>query len=834
MNDGSIVFSTALDNKQLEKQLGSITKKIESIQDKIDQKRAEQAPLAQQSSRLAAQLDAAKAQLEYMQSGEKFFSSFAIEQQENAVRATQKEWDSIQGRVDKYDEAIRRATIELDRNKQKADAVSNQLAAVGKHSDAVGKAMERAKKSMSSFSMRMREVVRSALLFTVISQAFAGFRKWAGEVVMANADASAAIARLKAALLTLAQPLIGVLIPAFTAFVNVLSAVINQIARLSATFFGTTIDQSKKSAVALQQQTKAIKGTGAAAKKAGKQLATFDEINQLRNTSSSGGGGASGGGQIAPDFGALGEFDSEEYKKKIDEITVYISGALLALGAILFFSGANIPLGLGLMMAGALGLAAEIKENWGAADGQIKQAINLVLITLGGAAFVLGAILAFSGVNLPLGIGLMLAGAAALGTMAKLNWDSMSPEIQRAITAILLVVGAAAFVIGAILTLTGANVPLGIGLMITGAAALATAAVVNWKSMSKPVKSAVTALLIILGEAFLVIGCVLALTGANIPLGIALIAAGAAALATAAGLNWDQLKGDMNKVIGAILLALGAAVLMLGAILAFTGVNIPLGIALLLAGAAALATAVAINWSFLSDKLRGEVGTITGIVGGALLLLGIVLCLSGVGIPLGIALIAAGAASLVTVTAVNWNALLDKLKGAWSNIKSWWNTDVAPKLTLAFWQAQFNNIKEGLISKIKDAVNGGITLFNRFIDWLNSKMRFSWDSFSILGKEIIPAGSVQLFTVPKIPMLAQGAVIPPNREFLAMLGDQKSGNNIEAPESLIRKIVREEGGGTGNRPITVVMQIDGREFGRVVYQANNTETQRVGVRLAPV
>lgn len=153
---------------------------------------------------------------------------------------------------------------------------------------------------------------------------------------------------------------------------------------------------------------------------------------------------------------------------------------------------------------------------------------------------------------------------------------------------------------------------------------------------------------------------------------------------------------------------------------------------------------------------------------------------------------------------------------------------------MAFWQAQFNNIKEGLISKIKDAVNGGITLFNHFIDWLNSKMKFSWDTFSIMGKEIIPAGSVQLFTIPKIPMLAQGAVIPPNREFLAMLGDQKGGNNIEAPESLIRKIVREEGGSTGNRPITVVMQLDGREFGRVVYQANNTETQRVGVRLAPV
>ena len=56
------------------------------------------------------------------------------------------------------------------------------------------------------------------------------------------------------------------------------------------------------------------------------------------------------------------------------------------------------------------------------------------------------------------------------------------------------------------------------------------------------------------------------------------------------------------------------------------------------------------------------------------------------------------------------------------------------------------------------------------------------------------------FSIPNlshvtIPKLASGAVIPPNGEFLAMLGDQKSGRNLEAPESLIRQIVREESGG---------------------------------------
>lgn len=55
--------------------------------------------------------------------------------------------------------------------------------------------------------------------------------------------------------------------------------------------------------------------------------------------------------------------------------------------------------------------------------------------------------------------------------------------------------------------------------------------------------------------------------------------------------------------------------------------------------------------------------------------------------------------------------------------------------------------------------------------------------------------NIPTWTPGQIPYLATGAVIPPNREFMAVLGDQKHGNNIEAPESLLRKIVREEAKG---------------------------------------
>jgi hypothetical protein len=154
------------------------------------------------------------------------------------------------------------------------------------------------------------------------------------------------------------------------------------------------------------------------------------------------------------------------------------------------------------------------------------------------------------------------------------------------------------------------------------------------------------------------------------------------------------------------------------------------------------------------------------------------------------------------------------------------------KLTLTFWKSKFDNIKKGLELKVKDAVNAAISLFNRFIEWVNDKLNLSWGSFEIFGKEVIPAGSFQLLTIPKIPMLAQGAVIPPNREFLAVLGDQKSGTNIEAPLDTIVQAVMialaKSGYGGNAQVIENVLNLDGE----VIYRNQKKVERRHGVSLA--
>ena len=386
------------------------------------------------------------------------------------------------------------------------------------------------------------------------------------------------------------------------------------------------------------------------------------------------------------------------------------------------------------------------------------------------------------------------------------NTDEYKSKIDELTT----YVSGALLALGAILAFSGANAPLGIALMAAGAVGLATVVSQNWGAMSDELRGALTDVAVILGAAALAVGAVLAFSGANLPLGIGLMAAGVAGLAAAVALNWSSIEEALQGPIGGVTAAVSGALLAIGAILAFSGVNLPLGIGLMAAGAIGLATTAAVNWNTIKDALQGPIGGVIAVASAALLALGAILTFSGANLPLGIALMAAGAVGLVSMGALNWNAILNKLKEVWGSIKNWFNSSVAPKLTLAYWQEKFSTIANALAQKIKDGVNGAIASLNGMIsaavNAVNSLFRLL--SFNI---DLPWGGSIGMslpqFKAPQIPYLAQGAVIPPNREFMAVLGDQTSGNNIEAPEALIRKIVREETArGTSNTEIIIILK----------------------------
>lgn len=345
-------------------------------------------------------------------------------------------------------------------------------------------------------------------------------------------------------------------------------------------------------------------------------------------------------------------------------------------------------------------------------------------------------------------------------------------------------------------------------------------------------KAKIDELTVYLSGALLALGAILAFSGANIPLGIGLMAAGAIGLASVAKANWGAMSSELQKQITTVLVILGGAMLVIGAILAFSGISVVKGIALMAIGAAALAGAAAINWNTIVSALQGPIGVVAAIASAALLVLGIILVCSGVGLPLGISLIAAGAVGLVTVTAINWNAIQQKISGVWENIKQWFNTNVKPKLTLAYWQEKFNNIAEALAQKVKDGVNAAIAIMNRFIGWMNEKMTLTWSSFSVGGVQVIEAGSFKLLNIPSIPMLAKGAVLPANKPFLSVVGDQKNGTNIEAPLETIKQAVAEVMAGYDSGDTVIRFEGDLAQLARVLKPVIDKENKRVGGSLA--
>ena len=691
MADGRLWFNTKIDNTGVDKDLRDLETKIRKSQEAIAKAENEKLPLVKQLDEAKKKLDAARNSLAGLKTdlaatqiatksedpADAAAATAALPEaqamvaaQEREVERLQKSWSAINGKVEGYDRKIQQANADIERNKVKAAELTAQLNSGGAKMQA---AFDKARNSANRFGKRMLEIAKSALVFNVVSSALRGVVNYMGKVLKSNSEYTAQLAKLKGALLTAFQPIYEFVLPGVLAVMRVLTAIAQVVANVLSFLFGKTAKESAKNAKSLNAEAEAIDGVGSAAKKAQKSLASFDEINTLNSTKTeaenvgSGGGGSSA---IKPDFT---DFNTDEYKAKIDELTVYLSGALLAIGAILTFTGANIPLGIALMIAGAAGLASVIAPNWNTMSDELKKSISLVLGVVGGAFLVIGAILAFSGASIVKGIALMALGAAALGT--------------------------------------------------------------------------------------------------------------------AVALNWDTIKTKLQGPIGGVVALVSGALIVIGAILAFTGTNLALGIALMAAGAVGLVTTAALNWDSIKNALQGPIGKVVILVSGALLALGCILAFSGINLPLGIALIAAGAAGLVTVTALNWNAVKDKLSSVWSGIKNWFTTSVAPKLTLTYWKDKFSNISDGLKQKIKDGINSAITLFNKFISWINSKMNFSWGDKYLFGQKIISAGSLQLFTIPQIPMLAKGAVIPPNAPFMAMLGDQKHGTNIEAPLSTIQEAV---------------------------------------------
>ena len=592
-------------------------------------------------------------------------------------------------------------------------------------------------------------------------------------------------------------PALNAILPYAIAVVQVIRKIADALANLAG-FKLTDVDYSgvNNAAVGAGSLANNLDDAAGAAKKLKQYTAGFDELNVFApNTGSGSGAGAGGAGGFdfdLPTYDFLGDAVQtriDEIQKMIEnalaEITTIVSGFMLAVGAILVVTGANIPLGVGLMAAGAVGLAATVGLNWTAMSSELASTLALITGVVGGFLLALGAIMAFSGANLPLGIALMALGGASLVSAAVINWHNSDRHLTDALTTLTGVLAGASLAVGAMLAFTGVATGLGIALMAVGAVTLVSAAALNWNSIPDALASPLSRVGLLVSGATLALGAILAFSGC-MPLGIALMAIGATSLVSVMALNWNGLSDEIQNVIAIITTVVSVAFLAIGAALAFSGANIPLGLALLVAGAVTMGTAIMPNWNDLSDNVQQKISMITTVVGGALLAVGAILALSGVALPLGLGLMAAGALSLGAVATLNWDFVVNSIKKVVSVITGILSgalivlgvllclsgagvglglAVLAAGLSLSYaaWTLDDNPITRF----VRQMANSIIGLVNGVIDAINDMFHIQFNGLSVMGITLIPAFDIRLVDIPHIPFFEDGGFPNEGQLFIA-------------------------------------------------------------------
>jgi archaellum component FlaC len=758
MADGKIVVQAEVDAKKAQRELDKLTARIDKLETDLKKSSGEQ-------SGIKAQLDAAKEsakqaetalkslraeseRLRQVTSGEvsaspdAYISAYSrqsevaaqIKEQEARLKEQDKIVESLDGKYAKITDKVMEQTSALDAAKTRAGELTREITNASGASERMEFAAKNVSDSMNTFSKRVSGLFKRVLVFSLITRALQSLRTWLGKTIMQNEEARAAVARLKAAFLTLAQPILQVVIPVFVKLVNILTQVVTAIAKFFGMLSGKSWSSQKSAAQGLNEEQKALEGVGSAAEDASKSMASFDEINQLTDNSASAAGGGAGGAastEIAPDFSNL-DMAEDKLHDILGLVGAIAAGLLAWKIASLFTNDLSKIWGIALAVAGAFALVYFWLDAWN--NGIDLQ--NFLGLLAGLAALAAGLAIAFG--PIAAGIALVVGGLAMLVVGIK---DVIENGFNL-VNTLTIIAGLLAAGIG-ISLLTGSWIPL----LIAGFAA-ALVALVSFTGHGEELIEGLKNIIDGFGKFFKGV-----FTG-----DLKLAAEGAKQI-------WEGLKQTWNAIVNSIKDAWSAFITWL------QGKN------------PALAAIFETIGKLFSDQYNAWKKILSGLI----------TFLTGV---------------FTGDWKKAWNGVLDILKGVWNLIVG---------------------TVEGAINFIIDGINLLISALNKIHfevpDWVPL---VGGKSFGI---NITPVSRVSL------PRLASGAVIPPNREFMAVLGDQKSGTNIETPLATMVQAFKQamnETGGMGGRSITVVMQVDKREFARAVYQANNDETQRVGVRLAGV
>ena len=754
MADGRIVVQAEVDAKNAQKELDKLTAKIDKMEAELKKSTGEQSGLksqldaakesAKQAENALKSLRAESERLRKITSGEVsaspdvYISAYSrqsevaaqIKEQEALLKEQDKIVESLDGKYAKITDKVMEQTSALDAAKTRAGELTQEITNASGASERMELAAKNVSDSMNTFGKRVSGLFKRVLVFSLITRALQSLRTWLGKTIMPNEEARAAVARLKAAFLTLAQPILQVVIPVFVKLVNILTQVVTAIAKFFGMLSGKSWASQKSAAQGLNDEQKALEGVGAAAKDASKSMASFNEINQLTDNTASGAGGGGGAAstEIAPDFSNL-DMAEDKLHDILGLVGAIAAGLLAWKIASLFTNDLSKIWGIALAVAGAFALVYFWLDAWN--NGIDLQ--NFLGMLAGLAALAVGLAIAFG--PIAAGIALVVGGLAMLVVGIK---DVIENGFNL-VNTLTIIAGLLAAGIG-ISLLTGSWIPL----LIAGFLA-ALVALVSFTGHGEELIQGLKNIIDGFGKFFKGV-----FTG-----DMKLAVEGIKQI-------WEGMKQTWNAIVNSIKDAWN------------------MFITWLQSKSPVLAAFFQTVGKLVSDLYNSVKGILKGIVD-----------------------------FVVGVFTGDWTK-------AWEGVKE-----------------IFKGIWNGIVAIIEAAINFIIDGINLLISALNTIHFEIPDWVPIIGGKSFGI-NIPLVSRVELPRLAEGAVIPPNREFMAVLGDQKSGTNIETPLETMVQAFKQAMNESGGRSQTIILQLNGREFARAVYKANNEETQRVGVRLAGV
>lgn len=672
---------------------------------------------------------------------------------------------------------------ELEESGDKAKKAGDTAAEAGGN---ISSAMQRASDKISKIGKKLISMVRRAFLFSIITRALRGVREYFSNILNSTPEFTAALGQLKSAFLTLAQPLVSVIIPALTSLLQVITKIVTVIASLVAQLFGTTFERSQEAAEALNEQAEAYKETGSAAKKASKQIAAFDQLNILSDTNS--GGGASKAKFDLPGIGEIKGFEKvrewfenlnfEPILEAWERLKESFSGLKETIGDEFswFWDNVLAPLAKWTIEEAAPRMVDLLAKAFGFLDAVLER-LGPILEPLWNN--VLKPFIKWLGELVLTGLDELIDLLDKLTKLinGEISWKEFWEGLDGTKKAILLFLGAivAKKAITMILGLAGAFGKFGTS--VASNLAKAGASIDKGPKLVSALK--------------------------KVALGVfdALMIAYDTQKLIAASKTYREAQEAHNRETEVALESYRKLYEEKGKEVADEWAKMVYNVDTsgddLITAQERIAGQIETYWDDVPQNMwegfkqgwndyfvTGEKGGLIGLIGDAFQgVIDWVKQILGINSPstvfrdIGDDMVQ----GLWDGFKATWDNFSSWLSGAWEGIKRWWN---------------------------------GLSLKSPTIQTTTNANGFSHYSGSF-----------------GIPGLASGAVIPPNREFLAVLGDQNKGTNIEAPLDTIVQAFRQALGERRGSQRTIILQVDRHELGRVTFDAYNAESQRVGMKL---